>query len=555
MEKITEITTGFIDYLKDKYGEEASAKIDSYSPELSIFMYSSDFQKYLVGNGYADVSVFSQSISEIKEMLNSGETGETEGTGETETDETIGDTEGNPQNVIGDDFMLTALTDVFTQDEDLFAAVNTNANGTIDPEEITAFLDSVDAAMQANPDEYETIFDGIAKGIQDIKGVDKEELSVDELLESIYNSDAALEYLDLDGDGKISDEEKELFEKYVQGNKDELTTEDLQKTLEEIENGTYKYDVKLPEEVKEEEIKTEDDNNTQTTQNTPSSSSSSPVRATSGPSGVSSAGRSASSGTNNINSTPTDVNDMNLEQLKKEQSTRQENVDNAKENVDNILSDIDKIENKEYADAKKAYDEAVENDDNIDQELKDQRTENLDAIETTTGEIDSLNSQIAQTEVDLGAANDKLDGDEKTLSALKSSLSSYESASSDDPEEQAKIDQAKQDLQNQIDELENTTIPADKEECERLDQLLNGGGDSEGLKEQLENKEKELETLEEERTRIENEILAIYENDPDNPTRVALEEFQAVEEKLSEMRELRMNWLRLSLNSQKLMNL
>lgn len=534
MEKITQITTDFIDYLKDKYGEEASKKIESYSPELSIFMYSNDFQKYLVNNGYADASIFSQSISEIKEMLASEETGETEDSAEdTTTDVNDGE---NSQNLIGDNFMLSALTEVVNNDEDLFSALNTNSNETIDIEEINAFLDSVDAHMQANPDEYETIFDGIAKGIQDIKGVD-EELSVDELLESIYNSDAALEYLDLDGDGKISDEEKELFEKYVQGNKDELNAEDLQKALEEIENGTYKYDAKLPNKTEEDIPETEEKDDTSKVNNSPNVSSAAPSGGSYAPSGFSPSSTGSSGNVNNINTTPSDVNDMNLEQLKQEQSTRQTNVDNAKENVDTIVSDISDLENGEYAQAREAYDKAIENDKNIDDDLKKRRTDNLNEVETVNSDIASLNSQIADTQVSLGEANDKLDGDKKNLSALKSALDSYNSASSDNPEEQAEIDQAKQKLQNQINELEKTTIPNDEKECDRLDKLLNGGGESKGLKEQLEEKESSLETLETNKDNIEQEIRNIYKNNPESPTMQALEKFNETEEKLSALRD------------------
>ena len=41
--------------------------------------------------------------------------------------------------------------------------------------------------------------------------------------------------------------EKELFESYVQGDNEELNAEDLQKVLEQMKNGTFDYDVELPE--------------------------------------------------------------------------------------------------------------------------------------------------------------------------------------------------------------------------------------------------------------------------------------------------------------------
>ena len=527
MGNISEIQTGFIDYLINKYGEDVSSKIELYSPELSIFMYSSDFQKYLVDGGYADVSIFSKSINDIKEMLTSGET-------EPKEDDTTVD--NNPENSINDTFIATALTDAFNSDTDLFEAINTNSNDTIDVEEITAFLDSVDALMKENPDSYETIFDGIAQGIKEIKGGENSEL--DGILESIYSSEEAIEYLDIDGDGEISDFEKELFESYVQGDDEELSYEALEKALEAIKDGTFQYDIKLPENalsvdeipetVAAESIGGNDNISARQTSN-PTQNLSSTGRTSSG---------GTSSGTTGMNNTnPSNINDMNLEQLKQEQTVRQTNADNAKENVDTILSDIDEIEGGKYKDAREAYDEAVENDENISDELKEKRENNLNAIEKTNGEIDSLNSQIAETEVSLNKANDKLDGDKKTLSSLKSALSSYNGVSSNDPEEQRKIDQAKQELQEQIDELENTTIPADEQECDRLDKLLNGGGGTEGLKDQLKGKEEELDVLKEEKEDIEKEILEVCQNDPNSPVVKALEEFKAVEQELNELRD------------------
>ncbi len=538
MENISEIKSGFIDYLKDKYGDEESSKIKSYSPELSIFMYSSDFQQYLVGNGYADVSVFSKSISEIKDMLSSGENkteadapneeGVNESPDVNTGENVIQNNNTNGMNQVGDSFLITALTDVVNNDQDLFSAFNTNSNGTIDAEEITAFLDSVEAAMQADPDSYETIFDGIAKGIQEIKGA---ETSPESILESIYESEEALEYLDLDGDGKISDLEKELFESYVQGDNEELNAEDLQKVLEQMKNGTFDYDVELPEDA----LSVKDIPETVAAES-PESDGNISARQTSNPTqSLSSTGRTssgASASSSPQQSVNSDPDKMSLDELKKEQQTRQSNVDSAKEDVDNTLSEITDVEEGEYAEAKKAYDDAVENDENIDDELKEKRSNNLEAIETKTGEIDSLNSQIAETEVSLGKANDKLDADNKTLSALKSALSSYNSTSSDDSEQNAEIEAAKAKIQGQIDELEQNTIPADEEERDRLDKLLNGGGESEGLKEQLKTKEQELADLEKTRTEIETEIASKGSKE----TKQALEDFQTVKQKLDDLR-------------------
>lgn len=537
MENLTQIKTGFIDYLKDKYGDDTSMKLDLASVDTSIFLYSSDFQHYLKDNGYADASIFTQSISDIKDMLASGDmqaSSDFQAAGEAENTEALppmGDINmpQNSEELIGDSFMLNTLTDAFTQDEDLFAAINTNANDSVDMEEITAFLDSVDELMQADPNSFDNLFDGIAKSIQNIKGVESEQ-TVDDILGSIYESEEALDYLDVDGDGEISDFEKELFESYVQGDKEELTPEDLQAAFDAIKNGTFEYDMKLPEDaVSVQDIpETNAAESGESPENISARQSTNPAQSAS-PTGRSSGGGNVGGSLPNVQKAPSNIEDMNLQQLKSEQTKKQSAVDDAKKGVDTTLSDISDVKENEYPKAKEAYDEAVENDENIDEKLKERRTENLDAIETTTGEIDSLNSQIAETEVSLGEANDKLDGDKKNLDALKNSLSSFDGAKSDDPEEQAQIEQQKAAIQQQIDTLEQTTIPADEEARDKLEEQLNGDN---GLKAQLEEKEETLKELEEERTEIEAEI-AEKGNDE---TKEALKNFQEVEQKLDDLR-------------------
>lgn len=536
MENLSQIKSGFLEYLKDKYGEDSKVNLDSMNANTSIFMYSSDFQNYLVDNGYADVSVFSQSIGDIKDMLASGDTQASEGikfTGDTAQQETGNVQASGNQEITGDSFMLNALTDAFSSDEDLFAAVNTNENDTVDMEEINAFLDSVDALMQEDPNIFENLFDGIAKSIQNIKGANSE-LNTDDVLETIYDSEEALEYLDIDGDGQISDFEKELFESYVQGEKDELTPEDLQKALKDIKNGTFDYEPKIPEDAKKvqdipETVAAE---SPESNENISARQTANPAQSAS-PTGRTSSGGNIGGSMPNVQKAPSNINEMNLDQLKTEQTKRQGEVDKAKEGVDTTLSDINDVKENEYPDAKKAYDEAVEKDENIDEELKEKRTENLDAIEKTSGEIDSLNANIAETEVSLGEANDKLDGDTKNLEALNNAKSSFDGAKAETPEEQAEIDKKKAEIQKQIDTLEQTTIPADTEARDKLEEQLNGDN---GLKAQLKEKEEELDKLENDpetgRVAIEAEIA----EKGNEETKQALKDFQAVEQKLDDLR-------------------
>ena len=521
MDNLSQIKAGFKEYLIDKYGDDISSNISSYDSGTSIFMYSSDFKQYLVDNGYADSSIFNQNITDIEQQLMSGELDEqnSQYLAEAQNSDFVNQSSQNTQNVNAD----TNAPEVES---------NTFVDG------VMGFVESVGEVIQKGIGIFETMLNGIANAFKAPEQTETQEtMPVDDVLTSIYNSEEAMEYLDIDGDGEIGDIEKEMFESYVQGDKEELTTEDLQAALKEMKDGTYQYDVKLPDDA----VSVQDIQGTTAAQSEPVRENVS-ARQTSDPSqNLTSTGRSYSNKGNSLktapDTSPSDINQMNLEQLKTEQSKRQSNVDVKQENVDTILSDIDEIENGKYIEAKEAYDNAVKNDENISEELNERRTNNLSEIEKTNSEISSLNSQISQTEISLNTANNKLDADTKTLSALKSSLASYESIFLDDPEEQAAIEQTKRQLQAQINELENTTIPTDEKECERLDKLLNGSDDSQGLKGQLEAKQEQLTLLQEEKDQIEEEIEEACKDNPNSPTMKALEEFNAVEDELEQLKE------------------
>ncbi len=515
MENINQLKLGFLDYLKEKYQDDSSAQISS--PDLSIFMYSSDFQDYLSDKGYSDTSIFSQSISDIKGIF-------TQKTDNTDNSNIFSSSfADDEENVLNDNFMINTLTNAVEQDEDLFAAFNTNSNDTIEQDEIIEFLDLVDNQMQLNPDIYENTFDGISKEIQNIKNESSNQMPQESILDAIYNSDAALEYIDLDKDGEISDLEKELFESFVQGDNEELSAEDLQNALKAMEDGTFNYDLKIPEDA----VPVQDIPDTAASGSKPGSENIS-ARQTSNPAqNLSPTGRTsggASAGMpSGVQSAPSNTDEMNLEQLKKEKEIRQNNADSAKNDADKAVSDINELKSGEYSEAKENYDKAVENDENISEELKEKRDNNLEATENTINEITSLNSDISQTETDLGDASNKLNSDKSTLSALKSALSSFDGA-----ENQGETASKKAEIQEQINTLEQTAIPADEKRQKELDDKLNG---NDGLKKQLEQKQDELNDLEAEKAEIEQEISKTGSEE----TKEALKEFQEVEKKLDEL--------------------
>ena len=524
MESVSEIKAGFIEYLNNKYGDDDSSKNLSDDIDFNIFSYGSDFKRYLVQNGYADASVFTQSVSELEKIYLGEDPEENYSTGNLQTAQTAA-----AENVSANSSSLD------------YENINTDDNTSVNPidavvDGITTFFDTLGEIVQTNLTKCLSMFSDAALTSNQSELSLVEQQPVDDVLDTIYTSEEALSYLDLDGDGEINDFEKELFEGYVQKDKDELTSEDLLEAFESIKNGTFKYDIELPKNAQSvsDIPETVAAQSGQTTENISARQTSDPTKT------LTSTGKSYSSSGSSLvsapSSAPTDINQMNLDQLKKEQVKRQENVDTAQSSVDTILSDIENIEAGEYQNAKNAYNEAVENDENISAELNERRTSNLEEIDSVNSEISSLNSQISQTEISLNQANNKLDSDNKTLSSLKSALSSYEGVSSEDSDEQAQIEQKKRELQAQINELENKTIPADEKECERLDNLLNGNDETGGLKAQLQSKQEQFELLQEQKAEIEEEILETCKDNPNSPTKKALEEFQAVELKLEELR-------------------
>ena len=540
------IKSGFLSYLEEKIGEKDQNITQNaiQNSEISIFLYSNEFKDYLVEEIGADVSIFSKSINDIMSMeIVDGklvETDEEQGPSDTFEKE---QTDEDNDDINNSNYFKDALNDILSN-EMVINTLDVDKSGGLDDKEINSFLTGVASADENG----EITFDNLAKSVQSIQEgnyiqpntegettlVESGDNILNRLLDKVYNNKTAIKALDIDGDGKLNDEERAKFEEYIKGydgNSDELTEADIKRAFDDIMDGKFSYDndlTKIAEEI-DKETEEELEERTQETQGT---------TPTGGTSGTSSGGSISSGGTagsrNSFSSSntnePKTIENMTLEELESEKQTREADVKQAQEDVNAVHSgENEAVKNAktEYEDAKEAYDEAVENDENISDETKEKRETNLQQIEEKEGEIDNLNIQINDQENLISEQESIIDADKSNISALKSALSALPSESeySDDPDKQAEISNKKAEINAALEEAEAKLT----EDEEKLKELNN---DLKTFEDNLETAEGELEELEAERSEIEEEIL---ENcSPE--TKAALEAFNTAKDNVDKVK-------------------
>lgn len=261
------------------------------------------------------------------------------------------------------------------------------------------------------------------------------------------------------------------------------------------------------------EVNAETVNLNETQQQTNNNNSNSSTDRTNNSSQTSSTGR-----TNNNNSRTTNTNNnsetiqkedaknfenMTLDQLKTEQSTKQDEIKAAEEKINEVFSGENAavksaIENEENA--KLAYDELVEKavqQEVITAELQEERATNLEAIKNQELTINTTKTDINNKESEINSENNNLSSAKSNLSALESALSSYDN-SSDDEDDDSSSKKAK--LQEQI-RAEEENIRQIEENITKLE------NEKSELESKLSEEETVLSNLETERTRIDNEIM------------------------------------------------
>lgn len=435
-----EIKSGFLNYLseiKKPNGEE-------YTPEelenISLFSNLEDFKKYLIKENIATTDIFTKSLSDIEQMqLVEGKLVEAEQTEQEESPEE--DVEDDSKNIMTD-----LLNDLFSDDE-VVTVLDSNESGDLDIDEICDFL--VEACQLDDKGEPLVTLDSLAEPIQCIY-----------LLDDIYNDEDTLKYLDSDNNGELSDEEKEYFETYLKGDNEELKLSDIQNAYDSMKDGTFPLDdyLKFKAKANSQTQNTNEPEAIETQSDTVASPSASNVGGggVSGASGGGSYSPSSSSAVSKAETKPENFDPLEgktveeLKTMRQEQETEVNKANLAKQAVYAGADPEVMLAQKDCDSAENAYKTALENDDSISDELKEQEFEILTNIKSKEQQIDSCNLQMAQLEQFITSQIAIINSDKSRLQSLNSSLAALPDTTGDDSDKAKGIEAKRAELASLI---------------------------------------------------------------------------------------------------------
>lgn len=341
----------------------------------------------------------------------------------------------------------------------------------------------------------------------------QEEASINfaELLNDLLQNDDVMSTLDVDGSGALSNEEITNFLNAVQGldaDSENLSMNDVLSAIQSMEDGTFA----IPAD--ETPMEVEDAEEVQNIKEAKKSRRS--------------GGGNYDSGDTNTQPKEPSLKSMSLEQLESKKGEAESQLKTAQDNVKAVYSGENEAVKaaQDDCDAKQlAYEEALKNDENISEELRNEQKENQTAINDKKDVINNLKSDISTKEGEISAQKSTISADESQISAIQSSISSLNSQSTDDPDLKADIAAKKQAAQNRLDNAK-AKLEQDKETLRRLEQ------EKADLETNLSEEETNLADLETERQAIEAEILANCGEE----TKLALADFKAAEANVETVR-------------------
>ncbi|MBQ9245388.1 hypothetical protein IJ182_03875, partial [bacterium] len=192
---------GFLEFIKEKFGAENTELNTSQDINKSIFQHPDEFKEYIE--------------QELK-----GVNG-------------------------GSDIVMSLINDAM-QDENAINELDSDADGEITKEELSAFTNKFEDSEVISQDKLKELTEKYTNKQDGNKN--ENENSIDELLKTAYENKMVIAQLDKDGDGKLSDEEKAAFEETLKNENGEITEEAIKEAISKIIDGTYGKDEEAAEE-------------------------------------------------------------------------------------------------------------------------------------------------------------------------------------------------------------------------------------------------------------------------------------------------------------------
>ena len=364
------------------------------------------------------------------------------------------------------------------------------------------------------------------------KTIDDEDFMKD-LLTDLMNDNDFKGMLDADESGEVDDAELKNFFNSIKGNdsdENNVSLSDIIQAVTEIENGTFTIENETNSEDIEktsEEDKKSNETETKNSANTSGATGAGGGGSVGSSGGVSSGGGGLSaaggnSATGNVVD-PNDINNMSLEQLEQEKTTREGAVSDAREAVNDVYSGDNAnvaAAQKDYEDAKEDYEEALEDDDKVSDELKEQHEQVISDIENAESEKDSINIKINDTEAKISNVESEISADEANIEALNVSLAALQDSNSED-------------AASKIAEVQAQISAAEAQKTAHEEEKANLESELDSLQDELSDKENEIEELESQRSDIEDEILKNCSKE----TKKALETFNKAKENVTSVKE------------------
>ena len=410
-------------------------------------------------------------------------------------------------------------------------SIDTSSKKDAGVSETSSAKSSMEASSTSDSDK-----DGVS--LKDFKKYLSSSSENDELA-AVFGYDKLFDYVDEDGDGKISDTELENLGLDISDIKN-LTTDNIREIAKlaglpdlESEDDTDAKTDDSSDEISPELLEKlrkafgiTDDTDVQTT-TTPVSGTSGGGYA-SGGGGVSGSGGGGSSGATSTGGTNT-PDEMTMDELLAEQQTKQTALDEANSKV----ADVQSGENSEVkaaiddADEKQEiYEKALEEDEEVSEELKERQKENQGQIEDTEKSISDKETAISEAEAKISNLESEISLIDNRISALSASLSALPAKTEDNESRHSEIDAMKASIEEQIASQESEKEAKETEISETEDKKADD-------EEELETLQGTLEELEEEREKIEKEILDSCSDE----TKQALEDWQNARENIETVKQ------------------